>query len=250
VATLGAVARVEYQNVAETYQAGRDSVAQVGDWRKVTTFPETEQLRVVDIGSGTGIFLRAWPLWGATHVVGIDPSSAMLSEAARIGLPESTCQIVARAEQVPLKSNSHDAAWLSTVIHHFEDRRVCVGEIARLLVPGGRVYIRGHFTDLSWIEWMEYFPGSERALARFPSAQEVIGDFEASGFHFVKTDVVQGQQATVADVRTWIETMRHADTLLTAFADSEIAAGIENLEDHGPESLGSGLHLVTLQLGP
>jgi len=249
VAPFGAVARVQYQNIAETYQAGRDSIAQLAAWRSVISFPDTDQIRVVDVGSGTGIFVRAWSSWGATHVVGVDPSAVMLGEAVRIGMPESACQIVGRAEQLPLQANSYDAAWLSTVIHHLEDRRACVGEIGRLLVPGGRVYIRGYFADLSWIDWIDYFPGRERALARFPSAREVIDDFVTEGFNLVKTDIVQGPRASVASVRTWIETMRHADTLLTAFTDSEIAAGLKTLEDRRPESLGSGLHLITLHWG-
>jgi SAM-dependent methyltransferase len=246
-ASIGDVDSVRYEGVAPTYQAGRDPVAQVDDWRQVVRLPETDDLRVVDLGSGTGIFVRAWSVWGASTVVGVDPSWSMLSVAVQAGLPDNAVQVVGRAEQVPLDSGSFDAAWLSTVIHHVENRSACAAEVARLLVPSGRVYLRGFFAGLSRVGWLGFFPGAGRAVGRFPTAPEIVELFEDAGFELVGIDEVVGEVRPIAAIRTWIEAMRHADTLLSALTDSEIASGLAALEESTSTVLGSALHLITLQ---
>jgi hypothetical protein len=43
--------------------------------------------------------------------------------------------------------------------------------------------------------------------------------------------------------------MRPADTLLTAFTDSEVASGLAALEGSPTPALGGALHLITLEWG-
>jgi SAM-dependent methyltransferase len=125
------------------YQEGRSPLARPEDWGQLIDLPRTGQLRVLDLGAGTGIFTRAWPGWGASFVVGLDPSLAMLAEARRAGLPAEARLLAGQAQRLPFAARTFDAAWLSAVIHHVTDGEACVRELARVVVPGGRVYLRG-----------------------------------------------------------------------------------------------------------
>ena len=48
----------------------------------------------------------------------------------------------------------------------------------------------------------------------------------------------------LATVREWLVKMRHADSLLTTFDDTEFAAGLAALAASSERSLGGALHLV------
>jgi SAM-dependent methyltransferase len=170
----------------------------------------------------------------------------MLAEARRVGLPPQAQLAVGRAEHLPFAAGTFDAAWLSAVIHHVADRAACARELARVLAPGGRVYLRGFFAGSSQLGWLPYFPGSERAIARFPSIAELDEIFSRVGFSVARVDEVRTPPRSVADAREWTETMRHADTLLTALTDAEIAAGLAALDATESTQLEGSLHLVTL----
>jgi SAM-dependent methyltransferase len=240
------VGRVRYEEVAAAYQAGRTAVAQPGDWLSRVDVQAAGERRVLDLGAGTGIFTRQWPAFGASIVVGVDPVMAMLDEAQRIGLPDEARMVCGRAEDIPLRSNAFDLAWLSAVIHHVADQDACAGELARVVVAGGQVLIRGFFAGTSWIEWLSLIPGAERAVARFPSVTDVVDVFEKQGFSLLRVNEVSQTAHTPAEARAWITAMRDADTLLTAFSDEEIEIGLSNLAHTDKTSVAGTLHLVTL----
>jgi SAM-dependent methyltransferase len=201
---------------------------------------------VLDVGAGTGIFTRAWPDWGASLVIGLDPSLAMLTQARRAGLPATARLVAEHAEQLPFAPRTFDAAWLSAVIHHITDRDACARELARVLVPGGCVYLRGFFAGASRLGWLPYVPGADRAVAQFPSIEEVTQIFRRPGFSLASVSEVRQPARPVDDIRAWITTMRHADTLLTAMTDDEVAAGLASLGKSGVTHLDGVLNLLTL----
>ena len=45
------------------------------------------------------------------------------------------------AEVLPVLSGSIDAAWAVNAVHHFDDLALAVGELARVLKPGGRLLL-------------------------------------------------------------------------------------------------------------
>jgi len=106
---------------------------------------DQRQLRLVDVGCGTGRFLdfvkQAWPRLPA---LGIDLSQAYLAEARRhlkrwgwIDL------VVAKAEAIPVPDASQDAATSIFMFHELppQVRRDVFGEFARVLKPGGRLVL-------------------------------------------------------------------------------------------------------------
>lgn len=85
---------VDYAQVAAAYQEGRRDIARAEDWgqRAVQFVSDQRNLRVLDLGAGSGIFARAWPGWGASLVLAVDPTVTMCSRHAirELGLQYSS----------------------------------------------------------------------------------------------------------------------------------------------------------------
>ncbi len=137
--------------------------------------------RVLDVGSGTGVVALALADRGA-KVWGVEPSREMLARA-RATVGRRVALKHARAERLPFEEASFERAVLRLVVHHL-DRPLAFRELARVLVPGGRVvaatFHPDHFTGF-WLN--DYFPSLERLdRARFPAAAELAHELAAAGF--------------------------------------------------------------------
>ena len=92
-------------------------------------------VRVLDVGCGEGQVTRCIARLGAT-AVGIDPVRSQIRVAhARGG---SSCYVQARAEQLPYLEAAFDAVVLCMALEHVNPFEPAIGEIARVLAPGGR----------------------------------------------------------------------------------------------------------------
>ena len=90
--------------------------------------------RVLDLGCGKGRFSRHLRRAGA-NVVGLDPSPAMLAGA--VGLS----RIQASAARLPLADGGFDAVIAVEVFEHLADIDAALGEIHRVLRPGGLIVV-------------------------------------------------------------------------------------------------------------
>jgi SAM-dependent methyltransferase len=155
--------------------------------------------------------------------------------------------VAARCEALPLASGSADAAWLSTVVHQFDDPDAALAELARVLRPGGRVLVRNYLADQGRIGLMGWFPGIERSIARFPSTGELV---DRAGRHgLVLVDAVDVDEVWSWDLRAWADAMadvRHADSMLVPLTDDEVAAGLATVRAEGARR--PGVHDVHLPL--
>lgn len=158
-----------------------DQVA--GKWDELRTGYFTEGIRqavitkahlrpemvVADIGAGTG-FISAGlaPLVNKVHL--IDGSTAMLA-VARQNLAQFQNLEYHRAESqaLPLADQSMDAVFANMYLHHCPDPAAAIGEMVRILKPGGRLVI----TDLdshtnNWMkeEMADEWLGFERQQIR------------------------------------------------------------------------------------
>lgn len=163
--------------------------------------------------------------------------------------PPPPTYVAAVAERLPFASDGFDIAWLSTVLHQFDDPDVAVSELRRVLRTSGRVLVRGLFADVQVTGFLARFPGVDRATRRFPSTGEATQWFTAVGFTDPAiTDVVEPWsfelEAWVARVRE----LRHVDSALRPLTDAEVEAGIAAvLEEHGG-SAGPVVSETTLRL--
>ena len=112
----------------------------------------TEGERVVDIGCGAGIdSLIASRMVGATgQVIGIDMTPAMLEKArtsAEAGGFDNVEFRQSYGESVPVPDGWADVVISNGVLNLMPDKRKALGEMARVLRPGGRLQIGDILVD-------------------------------------------------------------------------------------------------------
>jgi ubiquinone/menaquinone biosynthesis C-methylase UbiE len=109
--------------------------------------------RVLDIASGTGVVARAAAqrAGGGGLVVASDLSGPMLARAASIGAPDGAAPIEyvdASADALPFDDGSFDVVLCQQGLQFFPARAAAVGEMRRVLRPGGvaglAVWASGH----------------------------------------------------------------------------------------------------------
>lgn len=237
---------VDYEAAAGNFARNRTlSGPGLDAWGRVVA-PHLRGVDVaVDLAAGTGAFSAALRDWGADRVVAVEPSAAMQDEAPTVaGVQQTT----GRAEAIPLRSRSAGLVWISTAFHHFGDLPKAVQECRRVLVHDGRVVIRGFVPGHHDLPWGDFFPGSDKAIARFPDLDEMNRLFAEAGFTLVQDTVVERTETAAARAR-FIERMRHADSILTALSDAEVDAGIAALRQRGDEVRRYGLSCLVYQRG-
>jgi SAM-dependent methyltransferase len=92
--------------------------------------------RVLDVGTGEGQIARLAVRGGAGLVLGVDPTRAQVTEAARRGGGPRYQR--ADAGALPVRDSSVDAVVACLVFEHIRDVDTAISEVARVLVPGGR----------------------------------------------------------------------------------------------------------------
>lgn len=231
---------VDYERAASKYDRGRtlpdDSMAR---WQAAVAqrLPAGPLRLVVDVGAGTGLFLPMWLALGAREVVAVEPSAAMRDQAAARRVDRARI-VAGTAAELPVVTGSVDVAWLSTVVHHFPDLDAAAAELARVVRPGGRLLVRGFLPDVSRIPWLDLMPGAGKARRRFPTADRLGDVLRRAGFavHDV-VNVAEPDGPPASDSLAWIETMRDADSILTALSDDDIAQGVDALRRLGDHRL-------------
>jgi SAM-dependent methyltransferase len=232
------MARIDYDRVAAKYEQGRGiALAGLDGWREAVAPYLSACERVVDIGSGTGIFADAFARWFGVRVAGIEPSDGMRREARRHHSHPLVLYAAGHAERLPLRDASCDAAWLSTVIHHIGDLDACAREVARVLRPQGVVLIRSAFPDQPVdITSLRYFSSARKVLETFPTVPETSRVFRRAGFEAASVSGVS--QVSAASLRDYAARVRErTDTMLLGVPDDEFVAGLTALERDAREDV-------------
>ena len=129
--------------------------------RALDTLPPGD---VLDAACGTGRWASYLAARG--HVVtGVDQSPAML-DLARAKLPEARF-LEGELTRLPLDDASVDAAVCALALVHVADLAAAIGELARVVRPGGRVVVSDVHPFLVMLGWQAQFPTDQgRAYMR------------------------------------------------------------------------------------
>ncbi|MGH2699372.1 MAG: class I SAM-dependent methyltransferase [Actinomycetota bacterium] len=221
----------DYEQMAKIYDRGRTlPLEQIDELRVVLEkYLGPGGARVLDLGSGTGLFAEALATWFDVRVVGVEPSEAMRRKARAKAIP-GVAYLGGEAEHIPLRERTCDHAWLSTVLHHIPDLRRCARELRRVLRNGGRVLIRSGFGDrLEGITWLRFFPtGREVAAQRWPSVDATVEAFATAGFRLEALHPVP--EVTATSMQAYCERIStRANSTLTVIDDRAFEEGVERL---------------------
>lgn len=143
-------------------------------------------LRALDVGCGGGSFARRLEAAEA-RAAGMDACAAML------GCARSTPGAWVRgdARRLPFRDASLDLVACSLVLHYVHDPGRAVGEVARVLVPGGRLVLADRVTssdpclraEQDRIEWLRN-PG----LHALKTSEELLSLVVRSGFWVLRAE--------------------------------------------------------------
>ena len=132
--------------------------------------------RVLDVPTGSGVALRGLRPGQGLDLVAVDISATMLERtrktAARLGVADQVTTQVADVGHLPFEDGSFDLVVSFTGLHCFPDPRRAIGEMVRVLAPGGVITGSSLFTDTG----PRYAP-----LRRVGTAAGVLGPMCTSG---------------------------------------------------------------------
>jgi SAM-dependent methyltransferase len=189
--------------VADVYERGRPSYpAEAIDW----LIPPQAQ-RVADVGAGTGKLTRQLRERGL-DVLAVEPSAGMREELHRAvpGVPV----LAGTGEQIPLAAGTVDVVIVAQAWHWVDPERA-VPEVARVLVPGGRLALLWNrrvededwVADLSTIIGSRGTPGSGR---HFPEIGPPFGPVERRSVAWV-------YRLSRAEMIDWVASRSYVITL-------------------------------------
>lgn len=150
---------------------------------------------ILDIGCGTGEYLKRLLDSDFLHVIGIEPSENMRSLAAA-RLPKETVRDGSVLD-IPFEDNAFDLAYAVEVFRYFraEDNARGMREIHRVLKPGGVFF--GTFVNLLALDGfavlvaarnlMEILLGKETACyTKFETPRSLFKTLDAAGFRDIR----------------------------------------------------------------
>lgn len=226
---------VDFGRLADSY----DRIRPVDEnwWRTFEGVVQEADLRgrrVLDLGCGTGRLSAALAQQGLARVWGVDASAEML-DVARQKVPASVGLKQARAEDLPFRDGWFERVVMWLVVH-LVDRPGAFREVARVLVPDGRLavvtFAAGHF-DRYWLN--RYFPTIAAIdRERFPSEAALGPELGSAGFEDVR--FVRRSEHGVLSREAALERIRgrHISTF-DLLDEDEIDAGTAMAERELPE---------------
>lgn len=189
---------------------------------------------VLEIGCGTGNYIRAIASETGATCTGVDPSREMLRIArGNSGQPEQGREgvrfIEGAAEELPLADQTSDLAFSVDVIHHVQRRGEAVRELHRVLKPGGVAAIVTESEDdiRHRTPQVTYFPetiGVE--LKRYPSIEVIERELVDAGFSVLAPISVSVPHA-IDDLRPYRD---KAFSSLHLIPDEAYKAGLARME--------------------
>jgi SAM-dependent methyltransferase len=161
--------------------------------------------RLLDVGCGPGGLAQALAaVVGAENVSAVDPSEPFVA-ICRAQLPGADVRVAA-AEELPFEDDSFDGAFAQLVVNFMSDAKRGVGEMKRVVKPGGAVaactwdyadamtMLRAFWDSARDVAPDEAARADEGATMRYSTLEELTGLWRAVGLD----DVTGGELWVIA----------------------------------------------------
>jgi 8-oxo-dGTP diphosphatase len=177
---------------------------------------------LLDIGCGSGEYLRAAAQHGIPRLVGIDESPERLQQA-QANCPHAELHL-ARAERLPFADQSFDAVLAAQVLHEIAlfgqpgDLEKTLSEIRRVLKHGGRLIALDHLD-----------PGPERVRVHLPQRARAQFDYFVQRYQLRKITIEECSDGTL-----WLSRRDLQDFVTKIWALGTAIEDLEMRETHCP----------------
>lgn len=159
--------------------------------RALRSMEGQDPLGVLDVGCGTGEFFRRLKdRFPEAFLVGVDPAAGMIEAARRkFGSDSQISFRCIPAEALTFREGQFDWAISLNALHCFRNAQIAVGEMARVLKPGGRFLVADWCRD-AWMcrllnQWCRWF---DPAHAWMYTAGELRRMVESQGIRVIRID--------------------------------------------------------------
>lgn len=154
---------------------------------------------VLDVGAGTG-FLTEGAAKIVRKVIALDFSEPMMSEArAKLGGRNVEFKI-GNVEHIPLPNASIDAVIGNMVLHHCPSPEAAVREMARVLVPGGRLVLsdlQEHSYESLREEHADLWPGFKVDYVRMSLQNAGLEDVSVDALSSCCTETKENEEIRI-----------------------------------------------------
>jgi SAM-dependent methyltransferase len=216
---------LDYDKMASTYARHRTANQLVLSElrRKWKSSPES---KVLEVGCGTGLYLRALTETIGCKGWGIDPSQEMIRYAVD---SEDIHFFKGVAEELPFKASLFDFAFSVNVIHLIKNTHDYFREALRVLKPDCLICTA---TDSERIirnrkPLAQYWPGTvEVDLGRYPKIELLRQQMTEAGF----VDIEEHEAYRTFEVADAAPYREKAFSCLHLIAEEEFLAGLQRLE--------------------
>jgi malonyl-CoA O-methyltransferase len=147
-----------YERWAPCYMAGaHNRLMALEEEAVLEMLPDVRGRACLDLACGSGRYIRILTERGAAHVLGIDISAAMLTRARETGTDLVQTDLTA----LGLRSRSFQIVTCSLAVGHVRNLQASIGEISRVLAPGGTLIYSDFHPIGRWLRWKRSFRGSD-----------------------------------------------------------------------------------------
>lgn len=108
--------------------------------------------KLLEIGIGNGSHI---PLYTTHQIMGIDISEAMLNKAKRFKGNHIQLQLM-NGEHLSFAEASFDYVVMSHVLAVTKNPDQLLGQVHKVLKPGGKLFILNHFTPSNWLRFVDW----------------------------------------------------------------------------------------------
>jgi len=151
---------------------------------------------VVDLGTGSGYALRALrETRNVGRCVGVDASRGMVANARKYTDDGSIEYVVADFHRLPFERNAVDHVWSMEAFYYAREPEAVLGEIRRILRPGGTFFCAVNFFEESTHthDWQEKMDAELRLWSR----RRYREAFRESGLHVAEQDTISDREIEI-----------------------------------------------------
>ncbi len=158
-----------YNSIGKDYNATRQSDPRIVQ-QLLNLLDLPEGSTIADVGAGTGNYSNAFADLGY-QVIAIEPAEVMQSQ---LKPHPKVSWLIAAAEKIPLPDDAVDGVVAMLSMHHFDDIKRGIQEMARISLTGKIVifaFEQSKISDFWLTDYFPYFIGD--TLDTFPSTQTI-----------------------------------------------------------------------------
>jgi ubiquinone/menaquinone biosynthesis C-methylase UbiE len=175
--------------------------------KKLLGFFKNTKIEVLDFGAGTGNLTLKF-LKHDCWVIACDVSSKSLEIIKEKNNSKKLKVVTFNGEKLPFPDNSFDIVAVYSVLHHIPNYLYGIGEMIRVIKPGGLIYIDHEANENKWIDnekLKEYY-----SLAKYNKYEEILrliktGKFITSKFitSYFKKRFINPRYKSEGDIHVW-----------------------------------------------